>query len=68
MASQARPARANHSPRDRMTIGEHGPPVPIGSPAAYILIAINERIASELLARNRRITDKNIFGTFWISG
>jgi hypothetical protein len=51
-----------------MTIGEHGPPVPIDSPAAYILIAINERIASELLARNRRITDKNIFGTFWISG
>jgi hypothetical protein len=29
------------------------------APGQIFLIAINERITSELLARNRRITDKN---------
>ena len=56
----ARPARANHVPRDKMTIGEPGPPVLL-----LFLIAINERIASELLARNRRITDKNAMWTMF---
>ena len=46
-------------PRSPGQIGEHGPPVPLDSHAdghtkVYFLIAINEGIASELLARNRR--------------
>jgi hypothetical protein len=41
-----------------MTIGEHGLPVLLDSRWLF-LIAINERIVSELLARIRRITDKN---------
>ena len=28
-------ARANHGPWDKMTIGEHGPPVPLDFPASY---------------------------------
>ena len=31
----SRPARANHGPRDKMMIGEHGLPGPLDSPAGY---------------------------------
>jgi hypothetical protein len=54
---KARPARGNHGSRDRYV--NTPPPVPLdyhadGHTKVYFLMAINEGIASELLARNRR--------------
>jgi hypothetical protein len=55
--SIARPARGNHGPRDKL-VNTPPSPVPLDSHAGghtkvYFLIAMNEGIASELLARNR---------------
>jgi hypothetical protein len=59
-------------PGTKWRIGEHRPRLSLSTlPLAHwprqslFLITINERIASELLARNRRITDKNAMWTMF---